>query len=245
MLGYRFSPRYADLADQRLWRADLPAREHLPDGVVLSAEQVEITDYGPLEAIARQKVNLKKITEQWPDMLRVAGSLVTNQVRAYDLMRMFGREGHPTPLGQGFAEYGRIDKTLHLLALLDPMDDGYLRRINRQLTVQESRHRLARKICHGERGQIRQRHREGQEDQLAALGLVLNAVVLWNSRYLDAIVAELRSRGVPVRDEDVARLSPLGHAHVNCLGRYAFTRQQPGTGLRALRDPSTPDVDEP
>jgi len=32
---------------------------------------------------------------------------------------------------------------------------------------------------------------------------------------------------------------------VNCLGRYAFTRQQPGTGLRALRDPSTPDVDEP
>jgi len=34
------------------------------------------------------------------------------------------------------------------------MDDGYLRRINRQLTIQESRHRLARKICHGERGQI-------------------------------------------------------------------------------------------
>ncbi|MFC8095383.1 hypothetical protein [Streptomyces sp. NPDC057301] len=32
-------------------------------------------------------------------MLRVAGSLITNQVRAYDLLRMFGREGHPTPLG--------------------------------------------------------------------------------------------------------------------------------------------------
>jgi hypothetical protein len=43
----------------------------------------------------------RKIREQWPDMLRVAGSLVTNQVRAYDLLRMFGREGHPTPLGQG------------------------------------------------------------------------------------------------------------------------------------------------
>jgi TnpA family transposase len=47
----------------------------------------------------------------WPDMLRVAGSLVTNQVRAYDLLRMFGREGRPTPLGQAFAEYGRIAKT--------------------------------------------------------------------------------------------------------------------------------------
>jgi hypothetical protein len=28
--------------------------------------------------------------------------------------------------------------------------------MNRQLTVQQSRHRLARKICHGNRGQIRQ-----------------------------------------------------------------------------------------
>ena len=44
-------------------------------------------------------------------MLRVAGSLVTNQVRAYDLLRMFGRDGHPTPLGQAFAEYGRIAKS--------------------------------------------------------------------------------------------------------------------------------------
>jgi hypothetical protein len=64
--------------------------------------------------------------------------------------------------------------------------------MNRQLTVPESRHRLGRKICHGHRGQIRQAYREGQEDQLAALGLALNAVVPWNTRYLDAIVESLR-----------------------------------------------------
>ncbi len=116
--------------------------------------------------------------------------------------------------------------------------------MNRQLTVQESRHRLGRKICHGNRGQIRQPYREGQEDQLAALGLVLNAVVLWNTRYLDAIREQLRERGEQVRGEDVARLSPLGHAHLNCLGRYAFTSAPPA-GLRPLRDPSaTDDTDE-
>ena len=81
---------------------------------------------------------------------------------------MFGRDGHPSPLGQAFIEYRRIAKTLHLLALIDPIDGTYQRRMNRQLTVQESRHRLARKICHGNRGQIRQAYREGQEDQLAA-----------------------------------------------------------------------------
>jgi TnpA family transposase len=238
ILNYRFSPRFADLPDQRYWRAPLP--DPLPSGVEVRAEQAAIGSYGPLEAIARNTINVAKISTQWPDMLRVAGSLVTNQVRAYDLLRMFGRDGHPTPLGQAFVEYGRIAKTLHLLAVVDPVDDTYQRRMNRQLTVQESRHRLGRKICHGNRGQIRQAYREGQEDQLAALGLVLNAVVLWNTRYLNAIVDDLRAKDFPVRDEDLARLSPLGHAHLNCLGRYAFTTRAVD-GLRPLRDPAARD----
>ena len=117
MLGFRFAPRFRDLADQRFWRADVP----------VSDDEEQAGGYGPLEAIARNKVNLGRIETHWPDMLRVAGSLITNQVRAYDLLRMFGREGHPTPLGAAFAEYGRIDKTMHLLALVDPVDDTYRR----------------------------------------------------------------------------------------------------------------------
>jgi hypothetical protein len=31
------------------------------------------------------------------------------------------------------------------------------------------------------RGELRRRYREGQEDQLGALGLVVNLVVLWNT----------------------------------------------------------------
>lgn len=99
---------------------------------------------------------------------------------------MFGREGRPTPLGQAFAEYGRIAKTLHLLAVIDPIDDTYRRRVNRQLTIQEARHTLAREICHGRRGRIHQAYRDGQEDQLGSLGLVLNAIVLWNTRFVAA-----------------------------------------------------------
>jgi TnpA family transposase len=223
ILGFRFAPRFADLRDKRLWHATVPG-EGPREG------------YGVLEPLARNKLNLKKVETHWPDMLRVAGSLITNQVRAYDLLKMLGGESHPTPLGSAFAEYGRIDKTLHMLALVDPVDDTYRRSMNRQLTVQESRHRLARAIAHGGNGQIRQAYREGQEDQLAALGLVLNAVVLWNTRYLDAAVAALRASGVEARDEDVARLSPLQNKHINFHGRYAFHATNPATGLRPLRD---------
>ena len=105
ILNYRFAPRFADLPDQRYWRARLP--DPLPAGVDLSPEQQAIGGYRPLEPIARNTVNVAKIATQWPDMLRVAGSLVTDQVRAYDLLRMFGRDAHPAPLGQAFAEYGR------------------------------------------------------------------------------------------------------------------------------------------
>jgi hypothetical protein len=142
--------------------------------------------------------------------------------------------------GAAFAEYGRIDKTMHLLALVDPVDDTYRRLMNRQRPCRSPRHRLARAICHGGRGQIRQAYREGQEDQRASLGLVLNAVVLWNTRYLDAAVARLRAEGHDIKEEDAARLSPL-----NFLGRYLFNIKAsgPGQGLRPFRDPDAVEDD--
>jgi hypothetical protein len=104
----------------------------------------------------------------------------------------------------------------------------------------QGRHKLARAVFHGKRGELRQRYREGQEDQLGALGLVVNIIVLWNTLYIDAAVEQLRAEGFPVRAEDVARLSPLIHDHINLLGRYAFSvpdAVQRGE-LRPLRNPA-------
>jgi hypothetical protein len=57
---------------------------------------------------------------------------------------------------------------------------------------------------------------------LGALGLVVNVLVLWNTLYMDAALAHLQRAGAEVKPEDVARLSPLGHEHINVLGRYSF-----------------------
>lgn len=89
----------------------------------------------------------------------------------YDLLRMFGRDG--APLGQAFIEYGRIAKRLHLLALVDPVDGTYQRRMHWQLTVQESRHRLARRSVTAPVTRFGRAYREGQEDQLAALASLI------------------------------------------------------------------------
>ena len=65
----------------------------------------------------------------------------------------------------------------------------------------------------------------------------MNAVVLWNTTYVDAAVAALRDSGQRVEEANIARLSPLGDAHITMLGRYAFTTPTLH-GLRALRSGS-------
>jgi len=92
-------------------------------------------------------------------------------------------------------------------------DETYRRRILVQLNRGETR-----TMFHGKRGELRQRYREGQEDQLGALGLLVNLVVLWNTIYIDASLNRLRTEGHVILDEDVARLSPLGFQHINMLG---------------------------
>ena len=56
---------------------------------------------------------------------------------------------------------------------------------------------------------------------------------------MDAVLEHLRKEGFPVRDEDVARLPPLGYEHINLLGRYSFTMPEGVVRgeLRPLRNP--------
>ncbi|MCO5779521.1 Tn3 family transposase, partial [Enterobacter hormaechei] len=76
--------------------------------------------------------------------------------------------------------------------------------------------------------------------QLGALGLVTNAVVLWNTMYMQAALDHLRAQGETLNDEDIARLSPLCHGHINMLGHYSFTLAELVTKghLRPLKEAS-------
>ena len=84
---------------------------------------------------------------------------------------------------------------------------------------------MARAIFHGRRGEVLQRDREGQEDQLGALGLVVNLVVLWNTSYMDEALAHLRRRDVEANPEDVARLSPWEDAWASALAELVGVSQ--------------------
>ena len=60
---------------------------------------------------------------------------------------------------------------------------------------------------------------------------------------MEAALKQLRDEGVEVRDEDVARLSPLVYHHINFQGRYSFALLETVARgeLRPLHDPDALD----
>ena len=221
LLGYQFSPRLADIGDARFWRVDRAA------------------DYGPLDGLARNRIDVELIKRNWEDLLRLAGSLKLGRIHAGAIMRVLQVKDRPTTLARVLAELGRIIKTLHMLGYIDSKEKR--RRILTQLNRQEFRHRLARRVCHGDRGEIRKAYRQEQEEQLGALGLTLNAIALWNSTYIQAAIDQLAREGWDISEADIARVSPLLFKHINFLGRYAFDLPQAIAegALRPLRNPSS------
>lgn len=201
LLGRQYRPQLANLPDQRLWR------------IYPSA------GYGPLDKAARGRIDLDRIERHWEDMCRIAVSIHTGEVSAHEVTRMISRDGQPSSLGHAVAHFGRIFKSLHVLRLAD--DEPYRREIKAQADLTEGRHDLARRIFHGRRGEMTRTYYNGMEDQLEALGLVLNCVVLWNTVYMDRAMNELRAQDYPVLDSDAARLSvyPLSHRHRRPLQR--------------------------
>jgi hypothetical protein len=76
--------------------------------------------------------------------------------------------------------------------------------------------------------------------ELSGLNLLVTAIILWNTRYLERAVATLRQTA-NVPDHLLAHLSPFGWEHLNLTGDYVWDAQS-GTsekpdGLRPLRTP--------
>ena len=190
LLGFDYRPVLADLPDAKLWRIDPRA------------------DYGPLDNTARGRIDLDEFrgTGRHPAHDRLH---LHRDVRAR-------RDPHPATrraadsARRGDRRYGRIFKTLHVLTFVD--DPAYRRQLKAMRNLQEGRHDLARHIFHGRKGELHRAYHAGMEDQLGALGLVLNCVTLWNTLYLDRALTELRAQGYPVTEADAARSRPTSTA---------------------------------
>ena len=90
--------------------------------------------------------------------------------------------------------------------------------------------------------EIRDRTYENQQHRACGLNLLVTAINLWNTRYLERAVATLRqTEDMP--DHLLAYLSPLGWEHVNLTGDYIWAAEQASEnidGMRLLRPAPEP-----
>lgn len=220
LLGLQFAPRIPDLKHRRLYSFGKPSA------------------YPTLEPMIASRVNVALIRAHWSEILRVVASIRTGTVTASLIMRQLAAYPRQNGVAAALRELGRLERTLFTL---DWISEPELRReTGQELNKGEARNSLARAVFIHRLGEIRDRTYENQQHRASGLNLLVTAIILWNTRYLERAVATLR-RTEDVPDHLLAHLSPLGWEHVNLTGDYVWGAQssvaENTDGLRALRSP--------
>jgi TnpA family transposase len=217
LLGFRFAPRIRDLKDKNLYvHGDAKA-------------------YPTLSGLVGGPIQVKHIRTHWDEILRLAASIKQGTVTASLMLRKLGSYPRQNGLAVALRELGRIERTLFTLDWLQSTE--LRRRVQIGLNKGEAKNALARAVFFNRLGEIRDRSFENQRYRASGLNLVVAAIVLWNTVYLERAVQSLKTQGQSVDDTLLSHLSPLGWEHINLTGDYAWrqSKEVERGKFRALR----------
>lgn len=80
-------------------------------------------------------------------------------------------------------------------------------------------------------GEIIDRGLESQSYRASALTLLTAAISLWITVYIERALDSLRRKGIPVNEQLISQLSPVGWEHINLNGNYVWrTNLKLGSG---------------
>ena len=96
------------------------------------------------------------------------------------------------------------------------------RRIQRGLNKGEAMNALARNIFFGKRGEFMERELQDQLQRASALNILINAICVWNTVYLQRAIDYLKTAEIDFDENLLKHISPLALGHINFLGEYSF-----------------------
>jgi TnpA family transposase len=172
------------------------------------------------------------VREQWDFLVRVAASLKNRTVPANVIVQRLANASSSDRLAGALTALGRVVKTIYILRYLS--DPELRHRVQLQLNRGEARHELVgRCLFFANRGEFRSGDADEIMNKASCLSLLSNAVLVWNTLRIAEIVNRLRAAGHAVADQDLARVSPLMHAHVIPNGTYRFADEEPFSRMYA------------
>jgi TnpA family transposase len=140
------------------------------------------------------------------------------------MLRKLGSYPRQNGLAVALRELGRIERTLFTLDWMQNVE--LRRRVQIGLNKGEAKNSLARAVFLNRLGEIRDRSFENQRYRGSGLNLVVAAIVLWNTVYLERGTGALRQSGQTVGDKLLPHLSPLGWEHINLTGDYIWRQHK-------------------
>ncbi|MDR2014828.1 MAG: Tn3 family transposase, partial [Azoarcus sp.] len=218
LLGFRFAPRIRDLADKRLY-------------INGDAKQ-----FPTLTGMIGGSINAKYICAHWDEILRFAASIKQGTVTASLMLRKLASYPRRNGLAVALRELGRIERTLFMLDWMQNVE--LRRRVQAGLNKGEAKNALARAVFLNRLGEIRDRSFENQRYRASGLNLVVAAIILWNTVYLERAIQALRNAGQPIDEKLLSNFSPLGWEHINLTGDYIWRQHKMVSQgkLRPLRE---------
>ncbi|MES1942330.1 transposase, partial [Salinisphaera sp. T5B8] len=182
------------------------------------------SQYPTLGGMIGGRINVRHIRAHWDEVLRLATSIKQGTVTASLMLRKLGSYPRQNGLAIALRELGRIERTLFALDWMQNID--LRRRVQVGLNKGEAKNALARAVFLNRLGEVRDRSYENQRYRASGLNLVVNAIILWNTVYMERAVQALADSGQPVDVELLPHLSPLGWEHINLTGDYVWQQNK-------------------
>ena len=136
-------------------------------------------------------------------------------------------------------EYGKLIKTIHILRwYCEPLRR---RKMGRQLNKDEALHSLRGHLFFANQAHLRSQQEDQLLYQVDCLNLVINAIIIWNTVYIDKVVQQLRKEGYEISDDDLKSIWPTRQKHLNVYGAYLYEAEWIGQklDLRPLHQPES------
>lgn len=205
LLGFRFAPRIRDLKEKNLFYAD------------------KNTLKTNLKPLLGERLRLDAIRDNWEQILRLTSSVKMGTVQASLMLRKLSAYPRQNSLALALRELGRLERTLFILKWIQ--EPQLRRNVLIGLNKGELKHSLADAICFYRQGIIRDRDYTDQLHRASSLNLVIAAMVLWNTLYLEMAVQDMQ-RLEPVSEEVLNHLSPMRWQHIRLSGDYVWKKRK-------------------
>ncbi len=222
LLGFSFAPRIRDLADKRLY-------------VPGNASQ-----WPALRSRIGASIRNTLIEQQFTEVLRLTTSIQQGTVTASLILRKLGAYPRQNGLAVALRELGRIERTLFMLTWLQ--DPALRRRVTAGLNKGEACNSLARAVFFNRLGEVRDRSFENQHHRASGLNLLVAAITLWNTVYLERAVTRL-NKSQTVETALLQHVSPLGWEHIGLTGDCGASTSESRKATSVLSEllvPSSP-----